>query len=85
MRVTRFLVEAYTPSAAVAAAGSRARTAARELARSGRSVRYVRSTYVPEDETCLHVFEAASIETVRAVSERAALEPQRILEAREEE
>ena len=83
--MARFLVEAYTPSAAATSAGSRARAAARQLALDGHPVRYVRSTFVPEDETCLHVFEAGSIETVREVSERAGLEPQRILEATEEE
>jgi hypothetical protein len=44
-------------------------------------VRYVRAIFVPEDETCFHLFEAASPDAVYAASERAGLSAQRIVEA----
>lgn len=75
-----FLVEAYTAAADVAGLEARARAAAEELAQAGRAVRYVRSIFVPEDETCFHLFEAASVEAVREASDRARLSPQRIVE-----
>lgn len=51
----------------------------------GTPVRYRRSIAIPEDETCFHVFEGRSVEAVEEVSRRAALEYERIVEAREEE
>jgi hypothetical protein len=44
-------------------------------------VQYVRTTFLPEDETCFHVFEASSAEAVGAVSRRAGLGPARIVPA----
>jgi hypothetical protein len=80
--VTGFLVETYTPAAAVLAEiEARTCRAAAELEREGRPVRYVRSIFVPADETCFHLFEAASADAVRDASERAGLSPQRIVEA----
>jgi hypothetical protein len=38
-------------------------------------------TFLPEDETCFHVFEAASEEAVREVCGRAGLGPARIVRA----
>lgn len=79
-----FLVEAYEPrqrAGALAELEERAGAAAAELSSAGTAVRYVRSFFVPEDETCFYVFEAGSADAVRAVSERAALSAQRIVEA----
>lgn len=81
--MTGFLVETYTPAAAVLAEiEARAGLAAAELQQAGRPVRYVRSIFVPGDETCFHLFEAGSAEVVREASERAGLSPQRIVEGR---
>ena len=77
-----FLVETYTPAAAVLAEiEARARRAASELQQAGTPVRYVHSIFVPGDETCFHLFEALSADAVRDTSERAGLSPQRIVEA----
>ena len=51
----------------------RAQQAAVELTAAGTPVRFVRSIFVPADETCLLLFEAASIDAVREAAQRAAL------------
>lgn len=81
----RFLVEAYSPARATRAETKAARSAATELSRTGKPVRYLRTIFVPEDQTCFHVFEARSVQAVREVAERAGLSPDRIVEAFEEE
>jgi Protein of unknown function (DUF4242) len=64
----------------LAAAGERARSAAEQLTRDGTAVRWVRSVYVPEDETCLLVFEAGTPEAVEQAGRRAGLTYERIVE-----
>jgi hypothetical protein len=79
---TTFIAEAYTPSAtSVAELEARARRAADELARAGTRIRYLHSIFVAEDETCFHLFEAASADVVRQAIERASLGPHRIVAA----
>ena len=77
-----FLVESYVADApaAVELARERARTAADE----GAGVRYVRTTFIPGDETILHVFEAPSLATLRRAARRSALRCERIVEAVED-
>jgi Protein of unknown function (DUF4242) len=84
--VPSYLVETYVArmnADDARAAARRARTAARELAREGESVRYVRSTFLPGDETCFHVFEASSEKTVAEACRRAELGTPRIVPALE--
>lgn len=45
--------------------------------------RYLRSTYVPEDELCFHLFEAESVDAVREASLRVSLAFDRIVEVTE--
>jgi hypothetical protein len=62
--------------------GARAgRDATKELTLEGTRVRYVRSIFVPEDETCLHMYRADSLEAVQAAAARASLRLDRIAEA----
>jgi hypothetical protein len=78
-----FLLEFYTSragSAAVERGAERARLGAEQLTREGTPVRYVRSIFVPEDETCLIVYEAGSAEHVRLAAERAAVPVERVAE-----
>ena len=77
-----YLVESYLTdsSAAVADARERAQLAA-EL---GSGVRYVRTTFLPGDETVLHVFEAASADALERAARLAALAHERIVEAVED-
>jgi hypothetical protein len=64
--------------AALEEAAGRARTAAESFKASGRLVRYLHSTYLPEDETCLHFFAAASREDVADAARQAGLTGERI-------
>ena len=44
-------------------------------------MRFLRSVFVPEDETCFYLYEAASAEAVREAARRAALQSGRVAEA----
>ena len=83
--VRTFLVEAYEPrgrgAEALSALEARARAAATELSRSGSRTRYVRTMFLPEDELCLHIFEAPSREAVLEAARIAGLADARITEA----
>jgi hypothetical protein len=77
----RYLVE-LTPSEGgfddIQAIGARSRAASKELSRDGTVVRFLRSVFVPEDGTCLLIFEAASGEAVTEACRRAAIVAERI-------
>jgi hypothetical protein len=82
--VARFLVELYvarTDARAVRCGAERSRRAAEALTRAGTPVRYVRSIFVPEDETCFFLYEAASADAVRQAVCGAALTCERVVEA----
>lgn len=55
--------------------------AAEELSREGTPVRYLRTIFVPEDETCYLLYEAVSAEAVRAAADRAEFRFERVAEA----
>jgi hypothetical protein len=81
--MAEFLVELYIPSAQLPAVQGwieAATTAAADVSREGEAVRCVRSIVVPEDETCFLLYEAPSIDAVRAAAERAGLGSGRITE-----
>jgi Protein of unknown function (DUF4242) len=81
-----YLVETYASKLHVneaRAAGRRARAAAEQLSKEGARVRYVRTTFLPDDETCIHVFEAASEEAVGEACRRAGIAAGRIAPAME--
>jgi uncharacterized protein DUF4242 len=75
-----YLVEVYQPRTGAGVAADRARSAADAVSRAGTPVRYVRSIFIPEDETCFHVFESSSKEAVLAATERADFAFPRIAE-----
>ena len=82
--MAEFLVEFYlsrTDRAATQAVADRACLAAEELTRRGTPVRYLSSIFVPEDETCFHLYEAISADAIREVAQRAELSFERVLEA----
>jgi uncharacterized protein DUF4242 len=82
--VPDYCLELYVAGGSPAAledAAECARAAAESFGARGRSVRYLRSTYLPEDETCLHFFAAASAEDVAEVARQAGLTGNRITRA----
>ena len=78
-----FLVESYLPGSggALEEAPGLARRAAELAGRQGIDFRYLRTTLLPSDETCFHLFEAPSVAIVEAALARAGLECDRIVEA----
>lgn len=81
--VTAFLAELYVSQSdpgAVRRGAERTRLAAEALTREGTPVRYLRSIFVPEDETCFHLCEAGSAEAIREVGRRASLPFERVAE-----
>ena len=82
--MAQYLAELYvsrTDGAFAERSTSRVRIAAAELTREGTPVRWVRSIFVTDDETCFVLCEAASFDAVRKTAERAALTFERIAEA----
>jgi Protein of unknown function (DUF4242) len=82
--MAEFLVELYVSRedpAAVERGAERARRAGQELTHEGTPVRYLRSLYVPEDETCFFFYLARCVDDVREAARRAALPFDRISEA----
>jgi hypothetical protein len=79
-----FVAEQYVSRSdpGTAERGARAaRLAAERLTREGTPVELVRSIFIPEDETCIYVYEACSIDAVRAALARAPLRFERVAEA----
>ena len=72
-------MEAYLADSPAALADARAR--AHLAAESDDGVRYVRTTFLPGDETILHIFEAPSPEALRDAARNAALQYERMVEA----
>ena len=59
----------------------RVREAVAELSERGMPIRHVRTTFLPDDETCFHLVEAASSDVVDEVCRRAGLGHVRIVVA----
>lgn len=82
--MAEFLVELYvsrTDGASVEHGAARAWLAAEQLTREGTPVRYLRSIFVPEDETCFYLYEAVTVDAVHEAARRAALPVDRVAEA----
>lgn len=74
-----YLVEAYSAGSEAAVADAKER--AHRTAELAEGVRYVRTTFLPDDETILHLFEAPSASAIDEAGRRAALQFERIVEA----
>jgi hypothetical protein len=77
--VPRFLVESYV--AASSSAFEDACERARLTAEVGTEVRYVETTYLPGDETVLHLFDAPSAKELDRAGRRAGLQFERMVQA----
>ena len=75
----KYLVESYGANREADLTDARER--ALRTAELGADVRYVRTTFLPDDETVLHVFEAASAGALRRAVGLAELPHERIVEA----
>jgi hypothetical protein len=76
-----FLVEHYRPGLSadeLLAWTGQLRDTTGEMEREGKSVRYLRATIVPTDESLLCIFEAASEQLVREAYARARIPFERI-------
>ena len=51
------------------------------MQRGGVQIRFLRSIFVPEDETCFHLYKAASAEDVREAARLAELPFESVAEA----
>ena len=81
--MTEFLVEFYlsrTDTAAVGRCAGRARLVAEEQVRRGVPVHYLRSIYVPEDETCFLLYEAKTAQAARHAATLAGVDVERVCE-----
>ena len=79
-----FLVEEYLPGMdehELLRSRGRLRDAVGKLTASGESIRYVGTTFVPDQETGLSQFEAGSRDLVERACSRAGLRSARISEA----
>jgi len=84
--VNEYLVERYLPGITARQlddASARLAAAAIELAADGVEVRYISSTFIPEEESCFCRFEVRDANAVRRACERAGLELARIVETRD--
>ena len=69
------MVELYVSKTdrAATAATARLRRAAAELTTEGKRIRILHSIFVPQEETCFLVVEAATAEAVQETAARAAI------------
>lgn len=80
----QYLAELYVPRSSGTEAEPRrrqVRLAVAQLTRERASIRVVHSVFVPDDETCFVLCDAASVDAVREAAERADLRFDRIAEA----
>ena len=79
-----YLVEQYLPKSRLNALHLEARRAeavVEELSGDGVRIRYVRTTFLPDDETCFHLVEANGADDVGELCRRAGLTNARVTRA----
>lgn len=80
----KYMVELYVPRddyAAVERGVEQTRRAAELLTGHGTPVRYLRSIFVPEDETCFFLLEAADADSAQAAARATELPFERVATA----
>jgi Protein of unknown function (DUF4242) len=84
--MTKYMVERYLPGITpgqLGEASARLAAASEELSANGAEVRYLGSTFVPEEESCFCRFESEDADAVRRACERAGVSFARIMETRD--
>lgn len=84
--VTKYIVERYLPGITIGQldeASARLAAASAELTATGVEVRYLGSTFVPEEESCFCRFESEDADDVRRACEWAGVSFARIMETRD--
>jgi hypothetical protein len=75
-KLTSYTVELRLPETGwreLQQATTRARRTTEEMRREGERVRFLRSVFVPENDTCFFLYEGTSAQSVRAAATRAQL------------
>ena len=78
---SRFLAEVYRPRYELEQLEADAKgiaDASAALSERGLHVRYLQAVFLPEEETCLHLFEATRLDAVERVLRDTGLEAERI-------
>ncbi len=81
-----YMVDRHLPGVTkeqLAGAQRSAITTSREFTMRGKTVRYIRSVFLPKEERCMCLFEAANSELVKIVNDTAKLPYFRIVEAQD--
>jgi hypothetical protein len=84
--MNRYMVEQYLPgitAGQVDEASERLAAAALDLAAQGVEVRYISSTFIPEEESCFCRFEGAAAADVRRACDQAGVQFARIVETQD--
>ena len=84
--VNKYMVERYLPGVTARQldeASTRLAAAAKELAAHGVEVRYISSTFIPEEESCFCSFEGGDMNDVRRTCEQAGVPFARIVQTRD--
>lgn len=79
-----FMVERSLPGISMEQLGGAQKAAidtCRDLSSQGEDVRYIRTTFVPEESHCMCLFEASDAALVRRANDQAGLPYTRIVEA----
>ena len=79
-----FMVERDLKGISMEALGGAQKAAinkAREMSASGTDIKYIRSTFAPDDGRCMCLFEAGSDATVKRLNDDAGLPYNRIVKA----
>jgi len=82
--MTVYMVERELKGISMDALGNAQKAAiakAGEMSRSGTDIRYIRSTFAPEDGRCMCLFEANSAEDVKKLNDDCGIPYNKVVEA----
>jgi hypothetical protein len=82
--MSEFVVETYVPRESTSMLAARVEElalAAEQISAAGAEVRVLGALFLPADETCFYLYQAASADTVRAAAARGRVDLTRITKA----